>query len=187
MPSVVLVLALLSIACASSVFDSNCTGPVAFVTAYTNPTIVLVNQPIRYENYEQLCRQNGYRPLKIRDDRELKTVLKELQSLHCHHGPAWIDRYWRVHDKKGKKTPTAVNNDHGGLLEFYQNCATATYPVLCRAKKYKPKHHKKDKKTECKKTKGRKTKCKKTRRSHCASKRSSCKGRRAPAKCLKRK
>lgn len=174
----------------STSYDSQCTGPIGLVTAFNHPQVVLVNQKIRYRNYRKLCRQNGYQPLMIRDERELTRVLRELKSLKCHHGPAWVDGYWRViPSERGRKTPTAVTISHGGLVELYPKDPFVRYAALCRTKTVKThgkghKHHKSGKK--CKKTKkchAKRTKCKKRLcHSHYRAKRNTY-----PAKCLEGK
>ena len=168
----------------TSSFDSQCTGPIGFVTAFAHPKLVLVNQTVKYRNYRKLCRQNGYEPLMIRDERELGRVLRELKSLRCHHGPAWVDGYWQVKpDPRGKKTPIAVTNSHGGLVEIYPRNAFVRYPALCRSKKI----HKGGKKSKSKKSKKAK-KCKKAKKSRkhrvCKRTKRLITSKKYPAKCF---
>jgi hypothetical protein len=113
---------------------SGCTGPLAFVTAFNHPHVILVNQPIRSKHYKKLCKLNGYRPLRVRDERELKRVVKELRSLSCHKGAVWVGGLWAA--ARGKRG-VAVSTGHGGSVQLYGRQSRATFPALCRNKKIK--------------------------------------------------
>lgn len=147
-------------------FDGQCTGPIALVTAFNHPRVVLVNKPVRYRNYRKICRFNGYEPLTVRDDRELRRVLKELKSLHCHNGPVWIEKYWKCEQiHASRRSSPALVTRHGGMVEIYPQSNSIRYPALCRNKRILKSHKKKrcSKSKKCRKS-GKTARCKRTKR-----------------------